>query len=106
MKKIAALLLALVICLSISAMGEENLIGSWMYDYDYMAKQGLIPEEELAAYKSGENALMEFLPDGTLNLYYGQACNYSYTEDKVTMIYTESVFFMLDFEELPTVTIE
>lgn len=106
MKRMAALLLALVMCLSISALGDEELIGSWKVDYDYMAEQGLIPEEELAAYKSGENVLMEFLPDGTLNLYYGQACDYTYTEDKVTMIYTDSFFSMLDFEELPTVNIE
>ena len=93
-------------CLSISALGDDELIGSWEVDYDYMAEQGMIPEGELASYKSGENVLMEFLPDGTLNLYYGHACDYTYTEDKVTMIYTESIFFMVDFEELPTVTIE
>ncbi len=106
MKRITVLLLVLVLCLGASATCEEELIGSWIYDYVYMAEQGLITEGELAAYNSGEKALMEFLPDGTLNLYVGEESAYTYTEDRIVLTYTDIALFPTTAGNTHTRTVE
>ena len=106
MKSIAVLLLVLVLCLGASATCEEELIGSWVYDYVYMAEQGPLTEGELAAYNSGEKALMEFLPDGTLNLYVGEESAYTYTEGRIVLTYTDIALFPTTAGDTHTRTVE
>ena len=82
MKRMAALLLALVICLSISAFGAEDLIGSW--ECVATVLNGVLTEKE-----ENEKELWVFRPDGTWQLYGGNVFDYTFTDDRITVSYED-----------------
>ena len=72
MKKIIAMLLALMLFISLSAVCEEDLIGIWESDHEYMREKGLATEPELALFANGLGlkTIIEFCPGGEFSLYY------------------------------------
>ena len=111
MKKTIAMLLALMLCISLSAVCEEDLIGIWESDHEYMREKGLATEPELALFANGLGfkTLIEFCPDGELGLYYDVEGQYTYNDSTVTMNFPDwisSVLFYLSEEELDPVITE
>ena len=94
MKRMAALLLALVMCLSISALGEEELIGSWLEDYSF-----ILDNEALGTIKVLANSKTFALPllgvytlIGSDVQYEGSDITISYENEKLTIeVYKKTV---------------
>ena len=91
MKRMAALLLAVAMCLSISTFGEEDLIGSW--ECVATVLNGVLTEKE-----ENEKELWAFRPDGTWQLYDGNVIDYTFTEDKITISYDDSFSKLIGYE--------
>ena len=91
MKRLFAFLLMLALCIGVSAVGEEALIGCWEFYSEYMDQLELIPVGGLPAYGS-MRCIMEFLPDGGLTVYAGgSVTDYTYTENTITVYYENTL---------------
>lgn len=93
MKKTIAMLLALMLCISLSAVCEEDLIGIWESDHEYMREKELATEPELALFANGLGlkTLIEFCPGGEFSLYYVVEGQYTYTDSTVTMHFPDLI---------------
>ena len=94
MKKLIAVFLCLaLLCLSVTAVCEEDLIGIWESDHEYMREKGLATEPELALFANGLGlkTIIEFCPGGEFSLYYVVEGPYTYTDSTVTMHFPDLI---------------
>ena len=95
MKKIIAILMMIMLCISISisAVCEEDLIGIWESDYEYMREKRLATEPELAIFANGLGlkTIIEFCPGGEFSLYYVVEGQYTYSDSTVTMNFPDLI---------------